>query len=656
MVRFLGACVLAAFATLVSAQPPPVEQFFQRPAYSNPRISPDGKHVAFIVRGPKHNGLAVVDVETKAARPITNFADADVIEFHWVNSHRLALNTADIRVDYAKAELYGWYAINVDGSGLLEIGPPRPDSSRFAGYVARTYFSFLDRAPGESEDIIVEARTPEFGSGQRMEDKVSVWRWNTMENRRVEDLGGGELVGARQWLLDRRGVLRVARTYKDGRQKVWYRPDAASPWRILEDVEETKVTFYPRAFDFDNETFYVAAYGGADKLAIHKYDPAKNQLGERLARHPDIDLLTLVFSRGQRRLLGVRYDAERPGAVWLDEHMARVQKMIDRALPNTANSLSAADDDPNRVLVTAQSDVVPETYYLFDAGKLTLTKFFSSRPAIDSAQMSERRFVRYKARDGLEIPAYLTLPKGGSGKNLPLVVDIHGGPWTYKQSWDFDVQVQFLASRGYAVLQPDFRGTTGYGKRHFESSFKQWGYTMQDDITDGVEWAIAQGIADKNRVCLFGGSYGGYATLWGLMKTPDAYRCGVAVAALTDISYYFDFNRWDWGRAVWADFGARTLIGDPVADADRLQKVSPVAQAERIKAPVLLAHGGFDQRVPVKSANAMRAALDRYGKKYEWVVYPDEGHGFNNEKNVFDFYRRVDVFLKKHLSDPAALQ
>ncbi len=561
------------------------------------------------------------------------------------------LNTADIHTDVANAELFGWYAVNVDGSQLLEVGPPRPDPSRFQGFIARTYIRFLDRFPGDTDDVIVEARTPEFLNGHRMEDRVAVWRWNTLENRRVDDLVGPEVPGARQWVVDRRGALRVVRIYKDGRQKVLYRPDVASPWRTLEDVEETKVTLYPLAFDFDNQTLYIAAYGGDDKLAIHTYDFANNRVGERLARHPDVDMLSLVFSRGQRKLLGFRYDAERPGTRWIDARMAQLQNMIDRALPATVNTLDAADEDPNRALITAESDVVPETYYFFDAAKVTLTKLFTSLPAIDSAGMSQRTLVRYKARDGLEIPAYLTIPKASSGKNLPLVVDIHGGPWIYKQSWDFNVPAQFLASRGYAVLQPDFRGTRGYGKRHFEASFKEWGYTMQDDITDGVEWAIAQGVADKNRVCLFGGSYGGYATLWGLMKTPDLYRCGVAVAALTDISYYFDFNRWDWGRAVWADYGARTLIGDPKRDAERLEAVSPVVHASRLKAPVLLVHGGFDQRVPIKSANAMRAALDKYGKKYEWVAYPEEGHGLLDDKNRYDFYRRVEVFLKKNLSE-----
>jgi len=177
---------------------------------------------------------------------------------------------------------------------------------------------------------------------------------------------------------------------------------------------------------------------------------------------------------------------------------------------------------------------------------------------------------------------------------------------------------------------------------------------MQDDITDGVQWLIDQGIADKNRICLVGGSYGGYATLWGLMKTPDLYRCGVAYAALTDISYFFDFNRWDWRRAVWAaEYGAKRMIGDPDRDAEKWRSVSPVLQAERLKAPVLLAFGGFDQRVPIKQGYALKSALDRYGKKYEWVEYPDEGHGWLDDKNRFDFWRRVDVFLGQYLRTPA---
>jgi len=201
------------------------------------------------------------------------------------------------------------------------------------------------------------------------------------------------------------------------------------------------------------------------------------------------------------------------------------------------------------------------------------------------------------------------------------------------------------------VLQPDFRGTLGYGRRHYEASFGQWGFTMQDDITDGVEWLINEGIVDKSRICLVGASYGGYATLWGLMKTPDLYRCGVAYVALTDIGLYFSFDRWDMGRVLFTESErGRTLIGDPDRDRDKFRSVSPLYQVERLKAPVLLAYGGIDARVPLKHGTRLRSALDRHGKKYEWVVYNDEGHGFQHEKNRFDFYRRVDTFLKQHLN------
>jgi dipeptidyl aminopeptidase/acylaminoacyl peptidase len=477
-----------------------------------------------------------------------------------------------------------------------------------------------------------------------------VWRWDTLTARRVEDLGRAGVNDARAWIVDQRGVVRMARTYSEGREKIFYRDGADAPWRMLDDAEEGELRFHPIGFDFDDKTLYVSAYGEDDKLAIYRYDLQGNRLGERIARHPDVDLMTLVFNRARRQLVGVRYSAERRGTVWTDEQLARAQQAVDRALPGSANQLDAAEDNPDRILVSATSDVAPVAYYLYDAGKHSMTRFPSSRPWIKPADMSPRKFVRYKARDGLEIPAYLTVPKASSGKNLPLVVDIHGGPWIYKQGGGFDADAQFLASRGYAVLQPDFRGTFGYGKRHYKSSFGQWGFTMQDDITDGVEWLVAQGIADKSRVCLYGTSYGGYSTLWGLMKTPELYRCGVAGFALTDIAFVFDYNRWDWYRSVWVSYGAQKMIGDPGRDADKFRSVSPVAQAARLKAPVLLAFGGFDQRVPIKNGNVLRAALDEHGKKYEWMVYPNEGHGFGDEKNRFDFYRKVDAFLRQNLA------
>ena len=601
MVRLLASCWLAAVAVVAWADPVPVEEFFQRAAYSQLKLSPDGTQVAAIVPGPKRDALAVLNVDTKKGRPVTNFANADVLDFYWADNERLVFNVGDAHEAMSNAEYYGWYMVNADGSDLTEAG--------------RGSFLVLSR------------------------------------RARVGCPGTGALRGVRQCMLDPQGVARVARSYEEGRERISYRPGRDAPWRTLDDAEVGKLSFWPLGLAADG-TLYVGAYeSGSDKSAIFRYDFEKNRVGERVARHLDANMDDVILS-DSGRLLGFSYDGARSGVIWVDEDMARLQRMVNRALPDTSNAVNVAAKNPRRALIAAHSDVAPPTFYLLDTEKLTLVKFASSRPWLKPAEMSERKFVTYKARDGLEIPAYLTVPKGSSGKNLPLVVEIHGGPWIEKQNGDFNLHAQFFASRGYAVLQPDFRGTVGYSKRHYEASFGQWGLAMQDDITDGVEWLIAQGIADKSRVCLFGASYGGYSTLWGLMKTPDHYRCGVAYLALTDIRYYFKFNRWDWARVISSEYGARTMIGDPDRDGEKFKSVSPVEQAQRLKAPVLLAYGGSDQRVPISNGTALRARLDRYGKKYEWVEYPDEGHGFNDDKNRFDFYRRVEAFLKQNLSAP----
>ena len=360
---------------------------------------------------------------------------------------------------------------------------------------------------------------------------------------------------------------------------------------------------------------------------------------------------TLIFSRAKRALIGVRFQADQPGVVWFDRDMVRLQQVVDKALPDTFNVLQVADENPQRAVVFSYSDVNPGVIYLLDTEKLTLEELVKVRPWLDPRQMAERKPVHYSARDGLDIPAYLTLPKGPNDRKPPLVLIIHGGPWVRGYSWGFDTLAQFFANRGYAVLEPEFRGSLGHGWKLYSSSFKQWGLAMQDDITDGAEWLIREDIVDKNRICLYGASYGGYATLWGLIKTPDLYRCGVASVAVTDLNLLFDV---DWSDLVgspyrWLDYEARDLIGDPKSDAEKFRSVSPLVNADKLKAPVLLAYGGLDHRVPIKHGNELREALDKYGKTYEWVLYSDEGHGFSKDENRFDFYRRVDAFLKKYL-------
>ena len=627
MARLFWLVLIAATACTAAAQPLPVEEFFKRPDYAHLALSPDGRRIAGLVRGSPRDALAVIDVETKKGGRIAHFGDADVLHFRWISNDRLFFSAGDAHEAAADADFYGYWAVNADGSQLVQIAPARAGLS-YVGSDGDGNILVAGRGRDQFEAFVLDTKT-----GKR--------RLLTPETPAPNVV---------HWLADRRGIVRVAISRNQEIDRLWYRESFSAPWTKLEEAPTGRLSVRPLAFDFDDRTLYVSAYAGQDKAAIYQYDFAKRTVGERIARHLDVDMSQLIFSAARRRLLGIAYDADKPGVIWLYEHYARLQQMVDRALPDTVNRLSIADRNPKWALVEAHSDKSPVTYYLLDTEKPALQKFASSRPWIKPEAMSERKFVRYKARDGLEIPAYLTIPKGSSGKNLPLVVEIHGGPWVPKQTWGFNEHAQFFASRGYAVLQPDFRGTLGYGQRHYQASFGQWGFAMQDDITDGVEWLIGEGIADKSRICLVGASYGGYATLWGLMKTPDLYRCGVAYVALTDIGLYFSFDRWDMGRVLFTESErARTLIGDPDRDSDKFRSVSPLYQVERLKAPVLLAYGGVDARVPLKHGTRLRSALDRHGKKYEWVVYNDEAHGFRHEKNRLDFYRRVDAFLKQHL-------
>jgi dipeptidyl aminopeptidase/acylaminoacyl peptidase len=289
--------------------------------------------------------------------------------------------------------------------------------------------------------------------------------------------------------------------------------------------------------------------------------------------------------------------------------------------------------------------VQPGAFYLFDRKARKLEWLADSAPWIDPKKMSRMQPIRYKARDGLEIPGYLAVPRESARKELPMVVVVHGGPWVEGARWYYNPEVQFLASRGYAVLLPNYRGTTRYGWKHFSSSFRQWGLAMQDDITDGVRWAIAQGVADPSRICIYGSSYGGYAALMGLAKTPGLYRCGIDYVGITDLRLFVSGTSSDLAYSPFLRYELKAMIGDPDADAERLKANSPVELAASIKAPVFLAYGAADRRVIPEHGLRMKAALEAAGAKPLWMNAEGEGHGYRTMENDVKFYDTVEEFL-----------
>ncbi len=323
-----------------------------------------------------------------------------------------------------------------------------------------------------------------------------------------------------------------------------------------------------------------------------------------------------------------------------------MQGFADSALHGAGNGLSWTRDR-NFVLVRSSSDVVPAAFYLFDRANSRIEWWADAQPELKPERLSKMRPVRYRARDGLEIPAFITMPRDKPSK-APLVVLVHDGPWQRHADWSFDAGVQYLASLGYAVLQPNFRGTLGYGYKHFRSSFKQWGRAMQDDISDGIAWALAEGYADKSRVCIVGTGYGGYAALMGLVTSPDLFRCGAAVNALTDIATYIDSPSSPLSRSDMAQYTLREMIGDPASERTDLAKVSPLEQAARIKGAVLLAASPNHVFIPIDHSARMRSALERAGAKPVWLEL--DGNALGTTRSAKSFHEALARFLADNMA------
>ncbi len=627
------ALALAAWAALAQAPAPvPLEDFLRRASFRNVSLSPDGRHIAATVPVNGRYNLGIIDLATRTVKRITNLESSDVTQFQWLSKDWILFATGDLAEASGNIVLRERVIARLDGTAQRRLDLPG--------------FAVLSTETDKPDEILILANL-------RNRDFADVYRLNLATGRpAIVSFDSPGYVT--RWVLDRAQVPRLATSRIEGRNTLWYRAGEKSPWEKFGDGATDADGVVPVAFDYDNTTLYVSSNVGRDKRAVFKWDFARKSLGELVAESAEADVGNLVFSRQAKKAMGFRADGDKLSTVWFDERLAKLQGQVDTTLAGHVNVLSWAADNPDVLLVFSYSDRDPGTYYLFDAAKPALERLVDVSAWIKPERMGERKAVRYQARDGLEIPAYLTLPPGVPAKNLPVVVNVHGGPNVRGKTWGFDIQDQMLASRGFAVLSPNFRGTTGLGKRLYRTGFRQWGLAMQDDLVDGLKYLVEQGIADPKRACLWGGSYGGYATLFGVARDPDVWRCGVAYVAVSDIGLLFDTPYSDTARSAYRflDFEAKVRIGDPERDRARFDRTSAVKNAARIKAPLFLAYGSDDQRVPLVHGSKMRSALEEHGKRFEYVVYPGEGHGFNKEEHRLDFNRRALDFLLKETALP----
>jgi dipeptidyl aminopeptidase/acylaminoacyl peptidase len=636
--RFLlSVAVVALFATQnLFAEKLPLENFIKKPQFASLQISPNGKELAVLAPIKGRMNVVIMDLETRKPRVITGYTEEDVSGFSWGNNERILYY-----MDKDGSESFGIFAVNTDGSmARVLVAPLEAQISNSSSRVQ--YANVIDLLRDEDEYVLVT-------TNERRASYPDVYKMNiyNAKDKKLVQRNPGKVTG---WFTDWDGKV-VGAGYTD---------ELETGFMLLNketgDLEEiTRVqwdapTFGPAALTGDGENGYVSSTvtpdgTPRDKAAIYRYNFKTMTFGELVYEHDVVDCCGLMMNRKTRDMIGVGYSVGKPVQVYLDERWKNIMDGINRALPNTLNGITSMDQEETIGIVASGTSQQPTRYYLYDFEKGSLEWLVDSRPWIDAKQMSEIKPVEFKARDGRTLHGYLTIPEGSDGKNLPMVMNPHGGPWA-RDGWGFNPEIQFLANRGYAVLQINFRGSTGFGRDHMEASWKQWGRTMQDDITDGVMWAVEQGVVDKDRVCIYGASYGGYAAMAGLTFTPDLYKCGINYVGVTDIGLLFKTAPDSWGA------GKETLkkmVGDPDTEKEFLQEWSPSNHADKIKVPVFMAYGSQDPRVNIRHARVMGKAMKKNDVEYELMI-KKEGHGFRKTENRHDFYARMESFLAENLN------
>lgn len=600
-----------------------VEDFFRNPEKANFSLSPDGSFYAWMAPYRDMMNVFVREIGTENVTQLTFDTLRSVYGFFWANNDRI-LYIKDAGGD-ENMKLFG---VNKDGTDLKALAD-----------FPKVRAEMIDDLPDIDEFVIIglNKRDPRLFDPYRLDI-------NTGELTMLAE-NPGNIVG---WMTDHNGELRVGFAIVDGvNTSILYRDNEKAPFREI--LKTTfKETMSPQFFTFDNKKFYAVSNLGRDKTAAVIFNPETSQEDTILFENPDFDVDQLVYSRARKALLAARYTSWKRERYFFDSEFEAMMADLKSKLGDIEFGLVSNNKAEDKFMVLAHSDKIRGIYYLYDKVSGTLEKVADATPWLDPQEMATMNPVEYSSRDGLTIYGYLTLPKGytmETAKKLPVIVNPHGGPW-YRDQWGFNPEVQFLANRGYAVFQMNFRGSTGYGKKFWEASFKQWGKAMQDDITDGVNWLIEKGIADKDRIAIYGASYGGYATLAGITGTPDLYAAAVDYVGVANMFTFMKTIPPYWEPQLQMFY---EMVGDPVRDSLMLREVSPVLNADKIKTPLFVAQGANDPRVNINESNQMVEALRNRGITVEYMVKEDEGHGFYNEKNQFDFYNAMEKFLAEHL-------
>lgn len=639
--------------TLLSATPAlaevDVSEFVRGDTFKDIKISPTGEYLAATVPREDHTGLVIINRATgKSTAAFALGKHTHVAQFDWVSDDRVLMSMAEASGERAEPQLTGeMFAVDADGDRLVNLVGYRVEGdstgSRIKRREAERVAAYLvDDLPADDKHVIVAIwpfTAEPFARAERMD--VYTGRRNTVARVPVERA---------TFTTDNQGVVRFARgAGVDNLSKLYYRANERDEWQLVNDEAATGRFEFVLGFSPDDRLAYLQTEYPDGPDGVVALDVAT---GERtpVYRDDDVDPWRVIRETGASRApVGLVLMDGKPRTVFFDDASAeaRLQRTLEAAFEGQSVLVTSSTSDGRWSLVQVSADTNAGDFYLFDRETMGASRVISRREWLWPEDMATMEPVQFESRDGLELHGYLTRPPGAPVGKLPLVVLPHGGPFGVFDTWSFSHEVQLLAKAGYAVLQVNFRGSGNRGRAFYQAGARQWGLAMQDDVTDATRWAIEQGIADPERICIYGASYGAYAALVGAAREPDLYRCAAGYVGVYDLPrMHRDDSRRGKSSVTW--------LNDWIGPEDSLASRSPTTMADRIKVPVFLAAGGEDEIAPVEHTEVMAAALQRAEVPVETLIYPTEGHGFYGEQRRIEYYTQLLDFLARHLGGARA--
>ncbi len=613
---------LASFSGMAAAQAAakqiPLRDFFKNVQEAAHQISPDGKYLSWVAPHERRQNVHVRPIAGGAVVRVTSETARSVSGYFWKGERILYAK------DFGGDENFHIVSVDLKGEDLKDLTPGE-----------KVKADIVDGLPDDDAHIILQ-------HNRRDARVFDVFRVNVITGK--EELIAQNPGNISGWQTDHDGKLRIATTSDGVNTSLLHRATEAEAFKPVLTTN-FKEGVSPLFFSFDNKNLFVASNRGRDKMAVFEFDLATAKEGKLIAEHPQVDVTSLTYSRKRKVLTAASYNTAKTERVFLDAQSEAIYKKLQAKLPGYEVAITSTTKAEDKYIVAAFSDRTRGKRYIYEPATDKLDFLAELTPWLAEGDLAEMKPVTYKARDGLTISGYLTVPKGSSGKNLPLVVNPHGGPWA-RDNWGFNPEVQFLANRGFAVFQPNFRGSTGFGRKFLEASFKQWGLAMQEDISDGVDWLIKEGIVDPKRVAIYGASYGGYATLMGIVKEPKRYAAAVSYVGVSNMFTFMSTIPPYWKQYLEM---MHEMVGHPEKDKAQFTATSPALQADKIQTPLFVAQGARDPRVVKAESDQMVDAMKKRGVQVEYMVKENEGHGFANEENRFEFYEAMERFLSRNM-------